>query len=100
MFWLAAVVVMLAALATVVAVALSESEADPAPWDPPPPDQGPVTPASLRRADLPLVRRGYDPGRVDALLERAAQQLEASPTASSGEELEEGGGDLAGGLDG
>lgn len=79
----------------------------------------PVTAADLRRVDLPLTRRGYDPGAVDALLERVARQIEgrgpvratiapsgpiADPTmgsgVGSGEELEERRRDLPGGLDG
>lgn len=54
-----------------------------------------VGPDDLRAALLPMRLRGYDPGSVDALLARAADVM-----AALGEELEDGGGDGAGVLDG
>lgn len=39
---------------------------------------GPVGPRELRRFDGAFVRRGYDPGQVDAILERAAATMEAA----------------------
>lgn len=90
----------------------------------PPSRHGTVTPDELRRATFPLTWRGYSPGHVDALLARAAASLEEArqhtpsevsegtlpsflqdtfdedePARRSGEELEDGGGDGAGGLD-
>jgi len=53
-----------------------------------------VTPDYLRRVRVPGHGRGYDRTAVDALLQRAAEALE-----SSGEEVEDGGGDEAGSLD-
>lgn len=87
----------------------------------PPSRHGTVTPDELRRATFPLTWRGYSPGHVDALLARAAASLEEArqhaPSEVSegtlpaflqdtfdedpalGEELQDGGGDGAGGLD-
>lgn len=85
--------------------------------------RGTVTPEELRGADLPVTWRGYSRGHVDALLARAATTLEearhygvepegpitregvettsgpAEPPSFLREELEDRGGDDAGGLD-
>jgi hypothetical protein len=63
-----------------------------------------VTPDYLRQVRVPGHGRGYDRTAVDALLQRAAEALEsalsAPEPAASGEEVQDGGGDEAGGLDG
>lgn len=124
MFWVLAVVVMGVAGAAVVFAASREDRAVPDPWGTASdPIGSEPTAASLRSVDLPVVRRGYDPGTVDALLERVAQRLESVPVpvvpvhvgeddgvaaddpagpeepVGSGEELEHGGGDVTRGLD-
>ena len=60
---------------------------------------GPITADELRRLDLPMRGRGYDPATVDVLLERLAAQAPTAAQPPSGEELEDGGGDLPGRLD-
>lgn len=71
----------------------------------------PVSSTYLRRVRIPSAVSGYDRAVVDALLERAADALEhahrpgagdeESPVdVSSGEVLEDGGSDGAGGLEG
>lgn len=45
---------------------------------------GPVGPRELRSFDGQFVRRGYDPGQVDAILERAAATMEAAGLDASG----------------
>lgn len=65
-------------------------------------ERGVVTPDYLREVRVPGRGRGYDRQSVDVLLERAAAALEQATTPTeqtSGEEVEDGGGDEAGGLD-
>lgn len=67
-------------------------------------ERGVVTPDYLREVRVPGRGRGYDRQSVDVLLERAAAALEQATTPTpteqtSGEEVEDRGGDEAGGLD-
>ena len=94
--WIIGTVTLLVLAATVLAVALLEPE---------PEGSAVPAPPTIRDADdlrglrIPLRFRGYDPGTVDALLAAAARELDARPPALR-EELEDGGGDGAGVLDG
>lgn len=85
--WVLGSVLMVLALLSVLAVVSLDEQPDDVPSGP----SGPVTPGELRAFDGRIVTRGYDPGRVDALLERAARTIEElsardggrAPTAST-----------------
>jgi hypothetical protein len=105
--WIIGTIAVLAGVAAVATAFLTEPALPLAP----PPDVGPVDADALRTADLPVVRHGYDRHAVDVLLAGAAAtitDLEARVTAAetgadrvvSGEELEDGGGDRPGSLEG
>lgn len=120
--WLAGGLAVLAAAVVVVAVAFLE---DPGRAGTPS-RRGTVTADELRAPVLPVAWRGYSRGHVDALLARAARTLDeadryggtadtegpisrtgvettagpAEPPSFLREELEDGRGDGAGGLDG
>jgi DivIVA domain-containing protein len=123
--WLAGGLAVVAAGIVVVALAFLEG----GPRVLPPVRHGTVTIDELRHPDLPSTWRGYDRGHVDALLARAARTLEdvhrygpevqdeetgpvtregvarspgppAEPPSFLREELQDRGGDDAGGLDG
>ena len=107
--WIIGTIAVLAGVAAVAMALLTETAMPVAPT----PDARPVAADALRNADLPVVRTGYDRHAVDVLLAGAAAritELEAQVAAGaaaprdgdpeSGEELEDGGGDRPGSLDG
>lgn len=94
--WVLATVAMLLAMGAIVAIA----DLDDRPQATTTVVGGPVTVDELRAFDARLVARGYEPGRVDALLERAARTIEQLQDRLSAEELEQRRSDEARSLDG